>query len=220
MVERRDEYLKQIDGLPIGPSESQGIVRGRHFYHGPQGFTMAFPEDWKIANQTRQLVAQDPGGENEIRVFLLERLLQQSACDFIRRDFEHRQPLRTFATSGYPACQGRIAVGNRYADMVVVEQAANALVVLVVRLTRAGRLRYRTAIQESIHSIREITAAEQAEARAPRLKIIQAKPGDTYASYTAPVKGAPEVENLLRLYNGAYPGGEPVAGESVKTIEP
>ena len=42
-ADNRDEYLAHIDGLPVGDSRAQGVVRGSRFYHADLGITLAFP---------------------------------------------------------------------------------------------------------------------------------------------------------------------------------
>src|SRR5512135_237686 len=44
--DNRDGYLAQIEGLPLGDSRAQGVVRGSRFYHADMGFTVAFPSGW------------------------------------------------------------------------------------------------------------------------------------------------------------------------------
>ena len=39
----RDRFLKAIDGMPFGPSRSQGVLKGNRFYHSDLAFTLAFP---------------------------------------------------------------------------------------------------------------------------------------------------------------------------------
>ena len=48
---------RRIDGLPLGPSREQGVVRGSRFYHGTLGMTVAFPTGWAVQNQPTKVVA-------------------------------------------------------------------------------------------------------------------------------------------------------------------
>ena len=43
-----------IDGLPLGSSRAQGMVRGSRFYHADLGITVAFPTGWVVENQPRK----------------------------------------------------------------------------------------------------------------------------------------------------------------------
>jgi len=63
----RDAYLKRIDGLPLGPSREQGVVRGSRFYHGTLGVTLAFPSGWVVQNQPSKVVATTPASSPDAR---------------------------------------------------------------------------------------------------------------------------------------------------------
>lgn len=55
------DHLNAIDGMVFGDSEGQGFVRGRVFAHKALGFRFEVPENFHIANGTRQVVARGPG---------------------------------------------------------------------------------------------------------------------------------------------------------------
>ena len=53
----RDLYLSRINGLPVGDSRAQGVVRGSRFYHADLGITLAFPTGWIVDNQRAKVIA-------------------------------------------------------------------------------------------------------------------------------------------------------------------
>ena len=57
----RDLYLSHINGLPMGDSRAQGVVRGSRFYHADLGITLAFPTGWIVDNQRTKVVAYTAG---------------------------------------------------------------------------------------------------------------------------------------------------------------
>ena len=57
----RDLYLARIDGLPVGDSRAQGVVRGSRFYHADLGITLAFPSGWIVDNQPTKVLAYPAG---------------------------------------------------------------------------------------------------------------------------------------------------------------
>ncbi len=218
---QRERYLQQIDGLVIGSSAAQGIVRGRHFYHGPYDHMMSFPAGWGIDNGVHQLVARAPDGTAEIGLMLYQRLLGQSACDFIRQHFEHRRPLREAQhPGGYRICQGWVQSEEGYVNLTVMEQSQGVMLLTVVRASRTGRNLHQRAIEESLLSVRPLRDEERALARPRRIKIIQAVAGDTYSDYAAGAQWDTHAEAMLRLYNADYPNGEPAAGAVVKIVVP
>ena len=52
-----------------------------------------------------------------------------------------------------------------------------------------------------------------------RVKVIEAKPGDTYASLAAKSSIKSHPEETLRLLNGDHPLGEPRAGNPIKIVQ-
>jgi predicted Zn-dependent protease len=53
-------YLQAINGLPVGSSARQGMVRDNRFYHADMHFTLAFPKGWQVVNQPNQILAIAP----------------------------------------------------------------------------------------------------------------------------------------------------------------
>ena len=56
----RERYLKAIEGLPVGASRAQGVLKGNRFYHADLGFTIAFPSGWQVQNTQDRLIAIAP----------------------------------------------------------------------------------------------------------------------------------------------------------------
>ena len=56
-----DDFLRAIDGVVVGDSLEQGIVRGNAFLHPLLRFALEFPEGWEVANTAEQVMAREPG---------------------------------------------------------------------------------------------------------------------------------------------------------------
>ena len=217
---RREEYLRQIDGMVYGPSEAQGIMREGRFYHGALNFTMALPEDWPVRNLSTQLAASAPDGHARLRLMMLGRHAGQDACAFIRQHFKRMARLRPRATNGYAGCQASVAAGGRaWTELAVLEHAPGSFLVAVAEPLQTGGLkRHARTVEKSIQSLRPLRPEEQQAAQAARLEIVTASAGDTYADYARGAAWDARPEDRLRLINGAWPSGEPAAGEPVKTV--
>ena len=59
-VNNREGFLQAIEGLPVGSSARQGMVRDNRFYHSDMQFTLAFPRGWQIINEPDQIIAIAP----------------------------------------------------------------------------------------------------------------------------------------------------------------
>ena len=217
---RRAEYLRHIDGMAIGSAESEGILRGRHFYHRVYNFTVTFPEGWKTHNLPDRLIAESPGRDTRIWLALLGRNPKQSACDFLFQEFEKLAKLRARTTDGYAGCEALSwNEESKQVRVVVLEHSPKIFLFAGVQwIEETSRKRYARAVADSIQSLRPMTRTEYEAARPSRIKIVEAKTGDTYAAYAKGADWDPYPEDQLRLFNAAYPSGEPIPGESVKTV--
>src|SRR5512141_1404514 len=56
--DHRDFYLERINGLAVGASRAQGVIRGSRFYLADLGFTMAFPAGWTVDNPPGRVAAK------------------------------------------------------------------------------------------------------------------------------------------------------------------
>ena len=89
--------LARIDGLPMGNSRAQGIVRGSRFYHGDMGMTVAFPTGWLVENQ-RAAGACLPGGQGGV----MEMTAQAPPPGMAPKEFLGRMLQGVPTTSGEP----------------------------------------------------------------------------------------------------------------------
>ena len=216
---RRAEYLRHIDGMAVGPAEFEGQLRGRYFYHRTYNFTVAFPQGWETANFRDRLVAQPLGRDLQIRLTLIERNARQPSCDFLQQKFENLARLRAGATDGFSGCQAQVWDNESAADVLVLEHSPGIFLLVAAQSDRPEAFRrYAREIQETFQSLRPLTKDEYDTARSPQLKIVEAQSGDTYAGLAKGADWDPYPEDQLRLFNAAYPSGEPIPGESVKTV--
>ena len=216
---RRSEYLRHIDGMTVGPSEYEGALRGRHFYHRIYDFTVAFPENWKTYNFPDRLIAEAPSRDMQIRLTLLKRNSPQSPCEFIRQRFEKLAQLRVRATEGFAGCQAWVWGEQSVANVLVLEHSSEILLVAGAQAGQVDTLRHHAqAVEDTFQSIRSLTRVEHEAARPPKMHIVEAKAGDTYAAYAKGADWDPYPEDQLRLFNADYPSGEPIPGEAVKTV--
>jgi hypothetical protein len=67
-IQNSEGFLREIEGLPIGASGHQGIVRGNRFYHSDMQFTLAFPQGWQVVNQPDKILAVSPQKDNYMEI--------------------------------------------------------------------------------------------------------------------------------------------------------
>ena len=74
-------------------------------------------------------------------------------------------------------------------------------------------------INAAINSFRTISESERALARPLTLRIINAPKDARFADFAGKSPLGKTAQSQLRLINGLYPNGEPVAGQPLKVIE-
>lgn len=53
-------YLRQLDGLLIGPDPAKGVVKGRQLLQPALDFSVTFPQDWQVINTPQAAIAVAP----------------------------------------------------------------------------------------------------------------------------------------------------------------
>jgi predicted Zn-dependent protease len=217
----RQAYLQQIDGMVFGDSEAQGIRSGRHFYHGPMGFALDFPERWQIQNKPTKLVAVAPGGGAflEVRVDDINRKV--SPEEFMRtrlkidRLYEGKK-LRNHGLTGYTGV-AKTQDGRPVRISVVYFRDQAFMFFGAVKDPKSFR-QHDDAFIAAASSLRTLSRSEQHLAKAKRIKIVQVGSRDSYANWSRKSQISNSPLQQLRLLNDDYPSGELERGQDAKQI--
>ena len=81
-------FFEMIDGLVLGNSEDEGVVRNNRFYHKQLGITLTFPEHWKIDNLPDRLLASTKSKDAIIQITLRDLNKRQTPEQFLRDQFK------------------------------------------------------------------------------------------------------------------------------------
>lgn len=220
-------FLKAIDGIAVGSSRRQGMVRDNRFYHADLQFTLAFPTGWKIRNEPQQILASPPGREHMMQVTAqappagVTDPRQFALRGLANRRLERSQVLSINGLDAFTTIVRADAspYGSSSPVRYVILYHAN-LMWIVKGASRAGdtapdgdRL-FLSAAQ----TFRPLRSNEFALAEPHRLQLVKAAPGTTYEGL-AKQAALPEYPvQQLRLFNRQYPGGQPEAGRTIKTV--
>ncbi|HEX9208820.1 MAG TPA: M48 family metalloprotease [Steroidobacteraceae bacterium] len=224
--DNREAYLAHVNGLPLGSSRAQGVVRGSRFYHADLGITVAFPSGWIVDNQQAQVLAYPEDKAAMMRVSaqpppqgvgpkeFLGRLLQGSATS-------EAEPIQVNGLDGYRAVvrSTQLPWGtNGPAEVDVVY--FNGLAYIFQGATRqaAGMPAFKPVFASSVRTFRRLRENEFQQAEPDRLQVIQVRSGTTIEQLarTTPIRKYPT--ERLRLLNDLYPDKEPVPGQKLKIV--
>ncbi len=223
----REAYLKRIEGLPMGASRAQGVLKGNRFYHANLGMTLAFPSGWQVENHADRLIAISPQKDNVLqmqtqapppntgpREFLSRLLASASAGPAEAIEVNGLQGYTTIVRSArtdFGVVPARYAV-IYYNNLAYIFAGAS-------RGAAAGKPAADALFMSSIKTFRRLRQNEFAQAEPYKIKIVRA--GDnTRIDDLAKDSPLPEyAAQQLRLLNDLYPNKEPQSGQLIKVVQ-
>jgi predicted Zn-dependent protease len=222
----REKYLKTIEGLPMGPSRSQGVLKGNRFYHADLGMTMAFPSGWNVENQAQRVIAVSPQKDS-----VLQMQTQAPPPNTGPKEFLSRILARSTAGQGEPieinGLQGYTAVvrtantdfGVVPARYVVIYHNNLAYVFAGASKASTGTPKADVLFMSAVKTFRRLKPNEFALSEPYKIKTIRATE-TTRVADLAKNSPLPEyAEQRLRLLNDLYPNKEPKPGQLIKIVE-
>jgi predicted Zn-dependent protease len=209
----RDEFLQRCEGLVFGDSTHEGVVRDGVFYHRDLGIAMRLPPGWRAVNRPDRLIAIAPEGAGRLE---LRNPVKASGtpAEFVQRT-ESVSGAAPLEINGLPAAMARTS-GRVVA---AVFYAGRAYTILGTTTQFASIETDAHPLVESIKSFRPITDAERDAAKALTIKLVTADADTRMANLAARSPLGRNAEGYLRLMNGLYPKGEPVAGQTLKIVQ-
>lgn len=222
----RDKYLKTIEGLPVGTSRAQGVLKGNRFYHADLGLTMVFPTGWHVENRADRLVAVSPNKESIIQMQtqapppntgpkeFLSRLLARSTAG-------QAEPIEVNGLQGYTTVvrTANTDFGVVPARYVVIYHNNLAYVFAGASKASSGTPKADALFMSSVKTFRRLKQNEFALAEPYKIKTVRATE-TTRVADLAKNSPLPEYkEEQLRLLNDLYPNKEPQPGQLIKVVE-
>lgn len=216
-------YLKVLQGLTFGDSASQGLARGRNFYHEPLGFALTAPQGWSIQNDADQLGLLNGARDAALVVRLVPAKAGATHTEILRNVLKPTQGrTEPVVINGLQATRFTGARQNAQGQVQALEATVvsgpgdrNYLLQSSAKDAQALQ-RARSQLREAEGSFRALTAQDRSAARPWVLKTVPyPKGGFAELAQTSPIANP---EKQLRLINGYYGGGEPKVGQLVKVV--
>lgn len=216
----REDFLRRIDRMIFADRPSQGVVRNNRFYHGELGFALNFPRGWRVKNQPQNVSAESPR-EDALIALRIAGPAQGTPTEVLRKvaRLGIGSEVTPTTINGLPAAVANTTMSGRATRVAVVFLGKNAYAIRAQARSAEAYNRYQGDIDASIMSFHEITNQERALARPLTVRVITARAGLTFAELAARSPLGKHAEGYLRVINGLYPAGEPVAGQALKIVE-
>ncbi len=225
--DNRDVYLSRVTGLPVGPSEAQGVTRGSRFYHAHMGFTVAFPSGWMVQNQPAKLIGVTPQKDATLQMFVLPYPPGVTPEQFLIRNLqgtrtEKGEPLEVNGLPGYTAIAQNVSLpwGNKGPARYAVIYMNNQAFVFFgsTRITSALSSRD-PLLLGSIKTFRRLRQNEFEIADPDRIRVVKATSQTTIEALARTSAIEKYAAEQLRLLNDLYPDKEPKPGQPIKIVE-
>lgn len=216
----REEYLKRLDRVTFSDSAAQGVVRNHNFYHTELGLALTFPEGWRVRNGARNVAAMSPAGDALVDLRSAGPA-QGTPSDVLRKlvQIGFGAQVTPTTVNGLPAATVTTSLQGRPTRVVVVFLGKSAYAIGAQGRSADAFRQHQAAIDTALASFRPISDRERVLARPLTVRIITARAGMTFAELARTSPIGRFAEGHLRVINGMYPSGEPVAGQPLKIVE-
>lgn len=217
-----DPYLAAVDGLIWGDDPAQGVVLGRRFLHPDLDFGFTAPEGFVLTNSPAAVSFQGPGGLKGLFAGGTAGGDPADEAYAVLRDLVGHAPARM------GELQHTRINGVEAAILPALAQGRSGWIDVTVAVYAVGRERFHfatlspagqaSAFDPLIGSFHRLTAAERAEARPRRIRVVTVRPGDTAASLAARMAVEDHALQQFQAINGLTSGETLKPGERVKIV--
>ena len=218
-----EEFRINLDGLIVGESNASQMTDTRNrYYQALLGYTLVFPDDWKIESTTTTATAKDLSlGSLRIEVQRLQNNIDPRS--FIQnilgiQNLSKSEGLSQFRLQGHTGVTENIDSGNKE-RVAVIYLGPRAFIFRGEIASNANEAEVDQMMLTAIRSFRAIQRGEVVAGGELKLKFVQATEYFDFSVVSQNSKIANFPEETLRLLNGYYPRGNPEEGEWIKLVE-
>ena len=215
----RNGYLAAIDGVAFGDDPSQGVVRDNAFIHPKLGFAFDAPDGFSLDNQSAALIGVGEAGGEALRldsVAIGESTPVASAIGSGWIDGVKTTAIEPKEIAGLEAATA-VAQGQQWSFRLGAIRLNGRLYRLIFAahtLSPTVDLRF----MASLNSFRLINAQDLALAVPQKVRIVEAKPGDTTETLAARMAFLPRPVDQFLILNGLERGAALVSGQRYKIV--
>ena len=221
-----DAYLRAIEGVVVGDSIEQGIVRGNAFAHPMLRIALEFPDGWEVANSAEQVMAREPGSQRFMLLQMVEqprgRSIDEVAANAMRQAGYRQLDGAHGSVGGLDAYVG-VYRGSLSGVGTVIMRAAHIqmgrqVFVFAGFAPEAEWDQARPPIEASLQTFRELSPQEASQIRPNRLSFYTVRAGDSWQSIAARQGKGMTSAATLAIMNGVDVWEQPKPGERVKIV--
>ena len=226
-IVNQDLYRQVTEGLVYGKNYN-AIVKAQktektenRYLHDKLGFTLVFPDDWKIENKRQSILGQpdDASANIELEVRILKQ--PTTPTEYIRKEMNIPLLKRSedFKQFGLKVHTGLVSNPGKPDKRVATFFQGRKVYLFTgtVEQPQAG-IDYDAMFMKSIRTFQP-ARAQRALPKSKTIHYVKANEHTTFAQLAKQTRLGRYTEEQLRLINGYYPRGEPQPGEWIKIIK-
>lgn len=222
----QDAFLRAIDGVVVGDSVEQGIVRGNAFAHPMMRIALEFPDGWEVANSAETVMAREPGTEHFMLLQMVEQPRGRSIEEVARNAMRQAgyQPLdgtpeRFGGLDAWVGVYRGSLSGVGKVTMRAAHIAMGRQVFVFAGFAPDGEYDHvRRDIEAAIQTFRELTPQEAAQIRPNKLAYYTVRQGDSWQSIAQRAGKGISNAATLAIMNGVEVYEQPQPGDRVKIV--
>ena len=223
---KKENYLRQIDGLIYGDNPQQGFVEGRAFYHPELAFYFQQPADWALENTPKQvvmtakdgkaaLVLQAEASELDLDEYAVTKAKELGQAEMLE---ENRRSISSFR--------------SRHAWYKVPQEGKEPLLVRLTCIRKGGMIysfsalsaygdfnTYRDVFENSIHSFQELNDPRYLNRKPSRLTLVHAGGNQTLQGIFSSASVDRKMWKQLGVFNALGLEAVPESGQLIKLVK-
>jgi predicted Zn-dependent protease len=217
----RRAFVERLAGLVVGQSAAAGVFDGTVFVHPDLGIALTFPGGWKTQNARDivgasaphgdAVVALDVAGAGDDPMKALAAIDAEAGSDLARR-------AEQLDVNGRPAVhvttQARTEEGLLVLDLTCIAHGGRLYRVMGAARP-ASAARAAPAFQATARSFRTISSGERARVRETRLRLVQARAGETIPGLVSRTRST-WTADMVAVANGLDASARLTSGQVLK----
>jgi predicted Zn-dependent protease len=226
LVEPVGDFWQNMNGLVYGNEAGTGIVKDQSYYHEGLRIVVTFPDGWDVTSSASKVTAASPAGAT-VGVITFQKQAtpnkkqtpQEYITDTLQRDVVSGESLKV---GDYEAYIGNLDLANtnlKSSMIAVVYKDGMVYLFKGEAAENADAAKFEADFRATVMAFRAMMPGDLQIANNQRIKVIEAKPGDTFKALAKKTSLKSHPEETLRLLNGKMPLGEPRPGDPTKIVQ-
>lgn len=221
------KFWELMDGLSYGSDAPSGVNADNVYYDKSQRLAIEFPKDWNVTHNRQQIVARAPSGRDEglISITKMSPNGDEDPADFVTSKLRILDAVSESEIELEGCCdvywveQSVEQTNKKISILAIRDRGSDRYVIRGEAGTRGDAEDLVEKTKNVIKGIRNLKVSDLQTSHTQRIRVVVAKPGDTYEKLAQQSSLRRYAEDTLRVLNGHHPNGEPRAGDYIKIVQ-